>query len=190
MDINNLLGQFWQTKKHLTTAVLGAAGWDIRQFHGEASSGPQVFVYTFDQPTGFVWMCSMPRVRFVEVTTEISKKPKMYEAIRSGLLFVLFGAVSGNLPPPSSGGDWEQQLGLLLAFYAGTTRTLELANKMQGGGHFIVMNYRKSKDEKESNLRPFVLADTGNTVLSADALAGYIEQVMEIDQVRHPEWFR
>ena len=114
----------------------------------------------------------------------------MYEAIRSGLLFVLFGAVSGNLPPPSSGGDWEQQLGLLLAFYAGTTRTLELANKMQGGGHFIVMNYRKSKDEKESNLRPFVLADAGNTVLSADALAGYIEQVMEIDQVRHPEWFR
>lgn len=103
---------------------------------------------------------------------------------------MLFGAASGNPPPPSDGGDWEQQLGLLLAFYAGTTRTWELANKMQGGGHFIVMDYRKSKDENESNLRPFVLADTGNTVLSADALAGYIGQVMEIDQSRHPEWFR
>lgn len=190
MDINKLFKGYAQTKGHITSAVMGAAGWDMHRYDAVAASGPQVFLYVFDKPTGFIWMASVSREEFSKASTQASKDNDLVQPSRDSLVHVLFHAASCKPPAPIDGCDWEHQLGMLLAIYAGTTRTWEQADRFRAGGHFIVLNYRNSGTDENSKLRPFAVANTNNTALSAEDLQGYIKQVMGMDMGRHPEWFK
>lgn len=95
------------------------------------------------------------------------------------------GAAEG--PAASQDPDWEQQLGCLLTLYAGTTRTWEAAGRFKNGGHFIVLNYRRT-GARDGRLRPFAVADS-QRVLPAAELKSMIADVVAVDRARHPEWF-
>lgn len=189
MDIEKLLKGFGRTKRHLTSAVIGAAGWEIRQFDAEASSGPQVFLYVFDKPTGFTWMGAIPRDEFVRISTLSSREPNKIDAVRNGLTGLLYHAAATDASMPDCGHEWELQLATLMSAYAGTTKTWVEASRMLDGGHFVVLNYRISAASENSMLRPFVLRDTGS-VLSVERLQECIQKVLERDLDVHPEWFR
>ena len=190
-SINALLSGFWKTRGHIQSAMLNANGWDIRHHDPKVTAEPQVFLYVADLPTNFIWMCSISREAFVEASTKASQmKGEAADKIRGALLFVLFGAASGEPVAQLDGYDWEMQLGILMATYAGTTRTWDLAGRMSGGGHFIVLNYRDTAEEKESNLRPFALVKGNNNLpLSSDKLHEILVEVVKTDINNHPEWF-
>lgn len=189
MSIDKLLKGYAQSKRHIASAVLGAAGWDMRQFDNEVAAGPAVFVYYFDKPTGFIWMAQMDRKLFVEVSTRTSRDMKLKRPLSDALYCLTYEVTAGKPPAPVDGLNWEEMLSILLAAYAGTTGAWKQGNGMREGGHFIVLNYRNSATAKDSLLRPFALTNTG-AVLPADGLQGYIQQVMQMDRVKHPEWFK
>jgi len=82
----------------------------------------------------------------------------------------------------------ENQLGGILASYAGTTKDWEAYDRMQSGGHFIVMNYRKSDQVTSSLLRPFIVADCNNEAIDAADLMSRVEYILAMDRDKHPEW--
>lgn len=125
---------------------------------------------------------------FVEMSLHSHNTPGEASAIQSSVASVAGKAAEGSPPAPLDGLTWEQQLGGLLALYAGTTKTWEVAKRFADGGHFIVLNYRKAGDQN-GLLRPFAMGDTGG-VIPADELERAIAKVIAADRQRHPEWFQ
>lgn len=125
---------------------------------------------------------------FVEMSLHSHNAPSEAAAIQSGVASVAGRAAEGSPPLPLDGLTWEQQLGGLLALYAGTTKTWELAQRFVRGGHFIVLNYRKAGDQ-DGLLRPFAMADSTASIIPADELQETIANVISADRQRHPEWF-
>lgn len=76
-----------------------------------------------------------------------------------------------------------------MASYAGTAKVWEAYDRMQSGGHFIVMNYRKSEQVTSSLLRPFIVADSDNEALVAEDLMARVEYILVMDREKHPAWF-
>lgn len=190
MKIDKLIPDFWKTKSHIQTAILGSAGWNAKVFDAEMVAGPQVFMYFFDLPTKHIWMASTSKEIFHQLSLAASLNKKITQDIRDALgSGIVAMASSKPAPPVVDGLDREQQLSFLLASYAGTTQTWEHANQMKAGGHFIVLNYRKSKADTNTMLRPFAYADTGNSILPSEEFFGLIKRVMDMDRKNHPEWF-
>lgn len=189
VDIEKLLKDFGETKKHITSAVLGAAGWEMRQFDA-LSSGPQVFLYIFDKPTGFTWMGAIPRDEFIRISLRSARTPNKVNAVRNGLSAVIYDVAPKVVADGDGGDDWELQMATLIAAYAGTTKIWAMNNHMAGGGHFIVVNYRESAASEDSMLRPFAIPGSPNSALPIGRLQESIEQVVLIDHEMHPEWFR
>lgn len=180
---------FWRTKSHIQTAVIGAAGWQAHIVDPETAAGPQNFLYMFDLPTKFAWMASMSRKLFLQVSNNAGSNQCKLQDVRDGLQAVIVEMSTGKTLPPIEALSGDQQAGLALAAYAGTTNTWEQADRMANGGHFIVLNYRRSINETNGLLRPVHLADTGNSILPARDFFSIIGRVIETDQVNHPEWF-
>jgi hypothetical protein len=82
--------------------------------------------------------------------------------------------------------SWQEQLALLAATYAGTTKTWAAADRFAEGGHFVVIHYRAS-GALAGALRPFAL-NYGQQVIPAGMLLESVQKVISLDSVRHPDW--
>lgn len=185
------LADFWRSASIVTSACAGAAGWSVEMHDEEAAASPSVLLYVWDSETGWTWLCSVPRQRFAATSTKASsERPAVVDSIRGKLGSVIYRAAMGLDPDPADEAPWEQVLGSMLAAYAGTTQAWAAADRLSGGGHFIVSYYRKA-GEAVGMLRPFALSgDTrGRDVLAVERLIGAVRSVQSMDRKRHPEWF-
>ena len=185
------LADFWHTSSIITSACAGAAGWSVEMHDEEAAASPSVLLYVWDSDTGWTWLCSVPRQKFTATSTKASREqPAVVDAIRGKLGNVIYRAATGLDPDPADEAPWEQMLGSMLAAYAGTTQAWAAADRLSGGGHFIVNYYRKA-GQAVGLLRPFALSgDTrGRDVLPVERLLEAARSVQGIDRKRHPEWF-
>lgn len=189
MPINKILKDYTKTKRHIASAVLSAYGWSMHKYDAVAVDEPSVFIYFYDMPTNYIWMMQIVRSDFIEISTMASGQPKLKKDYSDALAEIIYQVAGGITPKPINGITWEHLLGMLLASYAGTTSAWIHADAMRNGGHFIVMNYRKSKNDKDSLLRPFAILNTGHTVLPASTFQEYLTDVIKNDKDKHPEWF-
>jgi hypothetical protein len=178
----------WKTKTFLSDMELQAAGWRQSMHDVKTATGPRVNLYVYDLATKWVWMCTLSRTEFVRISQAGHDTPEEVGPVRAGLSAVICDAAEARTPAPMVGASWEQQLGGLLAMYAGSTRTWELANKFADGGHFIVLNYRQA-GQRHGLLRPLALRPDADAVLPVALLQSTVEQVLTLDRERHPEWF-
>jgi len=186
MVLKKELEAFWKTRLFVRSMEFSAAGWDEKVHNIEATSGPQVVSYVHDYPSRWTWLCTAPVASFNELAQAAHAEERYVDPARGGLLHVIALAAE-NRPPEKVGGmDWQEQLGKLLALYAGTTRTWEQAGRFETGGHFGVIDYRRP-GVPGGLLRPFALGASGR-VVDAGGLLRVIEQVITIDRANHPEW--
>ncbi|MCC5611224.1 hypothetical protein LC612_31825 [Nostoc sp. CHAB 5834] len=177
-----------RTKAFLASMKLHAAGWQVGTTNQEHAGASSVVLYLYDQPTGWTWLCSVPQETFTATSTEAHNTPALTESIRGGLGKLIQSCADTGSAPALEDLDWESQLALTATAYAGTTKTWEIMKKMSEGGHFIVLNYRKT-GKIEGMLRP--VAMPGNDgFIPADEFQDLVKQVMAGDKARHPEWFR
>jgi len=186
------IDDFWRSTSIVTSACAGAAGWSVEIHDEEAAASPSVLLYVWDSETGWTWLCSVPRERFIAVSIEASReRPAVIDAIRGKLGSVIYRAATGLDSDSADEVPWAQVLGSMLAAYAGTTQAWAVAGGLRDGGHFIVNYYRKAGEEF-GRLRPFALSgDTrGRDVLPVESLLDAVRSVQKIDRTRHPDWFR
>jgi hypothetical protein len=185
--ITDLVSQHWKTKAFLVSAELHALGWSAADLNPEFLIGPVVSLYVWDQPTQWVWACTVPADAFVEISSAAHRAPSLWDAYRHGLGHAILDALAST-----SSSDWKVTLAIALCAYAGTTQTWALSDRLQHGGHLAVLQYRRNADVRDTYLRPFVpphCPDQLNRLLPAPAFLRTINQVLSIDQARHPEWF-
>lgn len=174
------------TSAILRNASLNASGWAVNRQDETRSAGPQTFGYIWDQSTGWVWMVSAPREDFSKLALKASTEPsRIVEDVRGALAHLIHECAATRVLTS----EQENQLGGMLASYAGTTKVWEASDRMQSGGHFIVMNYRKSDQVTSSLLRPFIVADCNNEAIDAADLMSRVEYILAMDRDKHPEWF-
>jgi len=179
---------FVKTNAILTTAVLHANGWNANVLSKDLLVGPQSFVYVWDQESNWLWMCSVQKSDFMNLSESTSNEGKNYKSRIQSETCQLIG-VAANGKAQKDHADWEMLLGCAAVAYAGTTRTWELANKMRDGGHFVVIRY-PNKQAGVATLRPFYIGSNGdNAALDASELKDILEQVRDTDKQNHPEWF-
>ncbi len=186
------IDDFWRSTSIVTSACASAAGWSVEIHDEEAAASPSVLLYVWDSETGWTWLCSVPRERFIAVSIEASRgRPAVIDAIRGKLGSVIYRAATGLDSDSADEVPWAQVLGSMLAAYAGTTQAWAVAGGLRDGGHFIVNYYRKAGEEF-GRLRPFALSgDTrGRDVLPVESLLDAVRSVQKIDRTRHPDWFR
>lgn len=190
MDISKLASGFWKTSGHLKSAVIGASGWDVNILDARLASGKQVFIYFHDRATKFTWMASVPIDAFLGLTAKAMRLSESeIKMARDGLQSFAVKAAKKGIEHVKND-PVEEYLGASIVLYAGTTQTLKYVDGMKNGGHFIVINYRKSKDSNSGMLRPFVSPASSETPLSVDDLNTAIEYVILSDEEHHPDWFR
>jgi len=185
------LADFWRASSIVTSACAGAAGWSVEIHDEKAAASPSALLYVWDSETGWTWLCSIPRQRFAATSTKASgERPAVVDSIRGKLGNVVYRAATGLDPDPVDEAPWQSVLGSMLAAYAGTTQAWAAADRLSGGGHFIVSYYRKA-GEAVGMLRPFALSgDTrGRDVLPVERLLDAVQSVQRVDRERHPEWF-
>lgn len=187
MDISRFIQEYAKTKKHIQSAVLGASGWELgNDFDHEIASMPSVHVYIFDLPSRYVKMFQIARDSFVSISTNTSiESDEAKGEYRNAVSSILYEIIA--LGSKSDNADYNRALGAYLCAYAGTTSTWKTAKGLSDGGHFVVLNYRQSIESKSSRLRPFSVVHHGP--LPVDLLQSYISSVIEMDQIKHPEWF-
>lgn len=185
-----LLKHTRKTQTILTSLKHGAAGWKIGKHNPEHLEGPTVGLYLYDRPTDWAWVGIVPLESFHQATRTAQANPNLWEALRGGLAHVASNVANGTPVPDQCGHDWEEQLAIFLAAYAGTTQVLRLAEGLPAGGHFIVLNYRASREQHEGILRPVVLPGPVTDPLGSAEFTARLRQVMAIDRGNHPEWFR
>ena len=185
-----ILSDFAAASSAITSACASAAGWESAVHDPAIAAGPSVLSYVWDQASGWIWVCSTSPAQFDKQADKASRaKRKVVDGIRSALGELIFHAANGAAVDLGLGDTWEQALGSMLAAYAGTTQTWALADGFPGGGHFIVLYYRKA-GQQHGMLRPFALpcSASAREVLPVEQLRGVIGQVLETDRARHPEW--
>lgn len=185
-----ILSDFSAASSSITSACASAAGWESAVINPAIAAGPSVLSYVWDQASGWIWVCSASIEQFDEQADKASRaKPKIVDGVRSALGELIFHAANGAAVDLGLGESWEQALGSMLAAYAGTTQTWALADGFPGGGHFIVLYYRKA-GQQLGMLRPFALPQSASAreVLPVEKLRGVIGQVVKMDRSRHPEW--
>ena len=185
-----ILSDFAAASSAITSACASAAGWESAVHDPAIAAGPSVLSYVWDQASGWIWVCSAGVEQFDRQADKASRaRPKVVDGIRSALGELIFHAANGAAVDLGLGESWEQSLGSMLAAYAGTTQTWALADGFPGGGHFIVLYYRKA-GQKHGMLRPFALPRSASAreVLPVEQLREVIGQVLETDRARHPEW--
>jgi hypothetical protein len=186
MILSNEIAAFWKTRTFVKSAEFEAAGWDHNVHDIEESTGPQVYSYLYDHATGWTWLCTSPVESFNRAAESTRVDATLAEAARSGLGEVLSRAADGSPPGHIGPLSWQEQLALLAATYAGTTKTWAAADRFAEGGHFVVIHYRAS-GALAGALRPFAL-NYGQQVIPAGMLLESVQKVISLDSVRHPDW--
>lgn len=186
---NNFNKHFVKTNAILASAVLEANGWNAQVLAQELLLGPQSFLYVWDQETNWLWMCSVQKDDFINLSkSSLNESDKDKTLIQRTTCQFIGMAASGAAQKDNE--DWQSMLGCAVVAYSGTTKTWELANRMRDGGHFVVIRY-PSKQKGYATLRPFYVGSNGdNTALDADELKDILDEVQTADKQNHPEWFK
>lgn len=188
---HKFVSDFVAASASITSACASASGWESVVHDAAIAAGPCVLSYVWDQPSGWIWVCSAGVEQFDQLADKGSRaKAKAVDGIRSALGDLIFHAANGAAVDLGLGESWEQALASALAAYAGTTQTWALADGFPAGGHFIVLHYRKT-GQRAGMLRPFALPASASAreVLPVDKLRALVGQVVTMDRARHPSWF-
>jgi hypothetical protein len=181
---------YLKTNNILSTMVAGASGWKAKIGSSDVNAGLMSHLYVFDLPTKWVWMCAVARDAFISMSAVGKAQGEAdRNAVRNGLATIIATVSEGKAAPVIADVEWEHQLGGLLATYAGSTKVFDAADGLRDGGHFVVLNYRKT-DQTDGLLRPVAMPDSSNQILPVEQLNSSIDQVLAIDRQRHPEWFK
>lgn len=173
-----------KTRRILTSMQLGASGWTAHQVNPEELRGPQVFLYVWDRPTQWAWMCAVPLEVFEKVTADVRGLQAEWDGIRGHLARLINSASAGEPLEVAT----ETELGILLSAYAGTTQVLGVARETgMRELHFVVLNYR-ANNLRDGKLRPFVLPSE-RAILPGHEFYSRVQEVVSLDSKRHPEWF-
>ena len=185
-----VLADFAAVSASITSACASAAGWESAVHDPAVAAGPCVLSYVWDQPSGWIWVCSAGVEQFDQQADRGSRaRAKVVDGIRSALGDLLVHAAGGSPDALGLGDTWEQALAAMVAAYAGTTQTWALSDGFPAGGHFVVLHYRQA-GQRSGMLRPFALPQSASAreVLPVEQLRGVIGQVVGMDRARHPEW--
>lgn len=189
--VSTAVADFDKSSAFVTSACASAAGWSANIHDTRAAAAKSVLQYVWDSASGWIWVCSVPCEAFARASAAASSEsPAGVDAVRGSLGHAIWRAATGQRPDTASGVSWEIELGSLLASYAGTTQVWQVTNRLQDGGHFIVLYYREPS-QAVGMLRPFALPASarGRDVLPVGELREVIRSVSAMDRARHPEWF-
>lgn len=190
--VSTAMADFDKSSAFVTSACASAAGWSAGIHDPRAAAARSVLQYVWDSASDWTWVCSVPCDVFARASVAASREsPAGVDAVRGSLGHAIWRAATVHGSDPVSGVPWEIELGSLLASYAGTTQVWQVTNRLQDGGHFIVLYYREPS-RSDGMLRPFALPASarGRDVLPVADLRGVISSVSAMDRARHPEWFR
>lgn len=169
--------------------VQAQAGWDasVQDVDLAADPGPKAFLYLFDLVSRWAWMGTASLAGFHELSAA-GKKVSTADLndIRGGLGTMIAGLADGEM---EVSGEREQGLGVLASMYAGGTKTYAAARGFPDRCHFVVIVYRKPGG-KDVLLRPFAMDSGPNRPVDADVLEAMLQQVIDMDRINHPEWFK
>lgn len=184
---------FEKSSTFITSACADAGGWSLKIHDAGKAASKSVVVYVWDSATEWLWSCSIPCEAFSRVSNQASQQgATQADQIRGALGQAIWHAATGTEPGPDFPDSIESALACLAVSYAGTTKVWEVAGRLQGSGHFIVVYYR-DPGQRHGNLRPFALpASTsvrGQDILPVAELLDMINSVSRMDRERHPEWF-
>ena len=185
------MADFEKSSTFVTSACASAAGWSADIHDLRAVAARSVLQYVWDSASDWIWVCSTPCDSFARASVAASRETgEAVDAIRSSLGHAIWRSATGHPKGPAPGLSWEIELASLLAAYAGTTQVWQVTNRLQDGGHFIVLYYREPS-QQAGMLRPFALpvSARGRDVLPVGELREVIRSVSAMDRVRHPEWF-
>lgn len=196
--IREMLAHKNKTTTILTSMILDAKGWSAGKIDPEVVPLPPVYLYAWDRPTNWAWMCSVPLEFFASVTAKVRRDQRDWQAIRGALGKTLntcatltdMSAQSELAAENGKALSWSELLAFLLCAYAGTTKVLEVSGPTQPHGHFLTLHYRKDQAQPDGMLRPFVAPARTAAPLDSDIFLGMVDQVVRMDLQRHPEWFR
>jgi hypothetical protein len=189
--VSTAVADFDKSSAFVTSACASAAGWSADIHDPRAAVAKSVLQYVWDSATGWIWVCSVPCEPFARASVAASRESGAgVDAIRGNLGHAIWRAATGQATDPAPGVSWMVELASLLASYAGTTQVWQVTNRLQDGGHFIVLYYRESA-QPVGMLRPFALpvSARGRDVLPVGELLEVIRSVSATDRRRHPEWF-
>lgn len=191
MDLAKLYrSSLWASAKLRVLEVAGLGWADAKVLHDDAMGGTQAFFYAWDLPTGWSRMWSVQvEDGLHQGWQDVRRTPAEWPEIRSALGDALGAAAGGTPQAYLPEHTWEESMGILMAAYAATTKTLEAAQDLKNGGHFIVLNYRPNKQSDKGMLRPMALRGDASQPLSADYFRDTVAQVVEHDRKAHPDWF-
>ncbi len=166
---------------------LEALGWNSVIHSLGITAGEQMFLYAYDLPTQWTWLGAVNRAEF-DKTAKIGGKlkAKRMDDVRGALLSSAFD-LAGNVPGKAKA---EQDLGEALSLYAGGTKIFRATNGIEDGGHFGVLLYRENAQSKNALIRPFVFPGATDKPIAMDSFLDAVQQVIKMDQARHPEWFQ
>jgi hypothetical protein len=192
MDLNKLFADGLKTRANLRVCELNAGGWKEHLVNADALQGPSVKSYVYDRLTGWTWCVSMPESDFLSSVAQARENRVPPDFIPTAAFDMIARIADGKVPAPlDDGRTWEEQLGNLLALYAGCTqswRVLEQRGEWHTGqNHFMVVCYRRAGD-RDGVLRPAALRYTAD-VMSVDVLRGFLAQIEQADRAAHPERF-
>ncbi len=186
-----LLADFAAVSSSLTTSCASAAGWNSAVHDPAVAAGPCVLSYVWDQPSGWIWVCSAGVEQFDQQADRGSRaRARVVDGIRSALGDLIVHAAGGSPDALGLGDTWEHALAGMVAAYAGTTQTWQITDGFPAGGHFVVLHYRQA-GQRSGMLRPFSLpvSSSSREVLPVEQLRGVIGQVVGMDRANRPHWF-
>lgn len=194
----NLLAHNHKTTTILTSMTLDTQGWKAGEIDPAVVPRPPVYLYAWDSPTKWAWMCSVPVEVFEAITSKARQNQGDWESIRGALGQTLskcatLPELSAPSTTPNSAGtmlSWSELLAFLLCAYAGTTKVLEVSGPLKAHSHFLTLHYRKKPARPDGMLRPFMAPAGYAAPLISDTFLGMVDQVVRMDLQRHPEWLR
>lgn len=171
--------------KEISKYTMEAFGWNLGEFN-HATPVSSHFVYFRDWRVGKRWLASLSQNDFnnTRITTMIN-----FGDVVSGVATIINKIVCNTKLDDKEN---EAYAPLLINYikqtknYALWRRQMPIDQRL----HFIINVYADSKTKKDAvKLRPFII-NTDDVMLSSDEVEEYTAQVQQLDQQKHPEWFR
>jgi hypothetical protein len=192
MDLNKLFGDGLKAHASLRIGEAHAGEWKDHLVNASALQGPSVKAYVYDQPSGWTWCASIPESEFL-LSVAQARENRVPPDVIPGAAFQMVCCAADGVPPEPlpDGRTWEEQLGHLMALYAGCTQAWRVLEQRgvwcAGEYHFMVVCYRRPKG-RIGVLRPAALRYSAE-VMSVKVLRGFLEQIEQVDRTQHPERF-
>lgn len=165
--------------REISNAHLGAAGWEMTQFN-HSNPFDSVFIYLCDIDRNSYQLFSVPRSDFAEFQDLDAPITYLAHLIAESLEFAYRS-------PEHKMSD-NTFIFKVMAYVKGTKcYRLWLAQGVEQL-HFVINLYHTQKGVEHAMLRPFV-ANANETVISANSLKEYAQEVLKLDREHMPQWF-